>query len=48
MRSKSNTEPYSEMFKSIQEFVPDSYRLDVVADLVKFLNQPDEGYWMVK
>jgi hypothetical protein len=28
--------------------VPATFRLDVVADLVSFLNYPDEGLWMVK
>jgi hypothetical protein len=48
MRSKAKEEQYSNFFNSIHEFVPDTYRLDVVADLVKFLNAPDDGLWMVK
>lgn len=38
MRSKANEKPYSELYSSIKEFVPATYRLDVVADLVNFLN----------
>lgn len=48
MRSRSSDEPYSAVFKSTTEFVPLTFRLDVVADLVAFLNTPDEGLWMVK
>lgn len=48
MRSKSNQEPYSKLFSSVDEFVPHTYRLDMVADLVRFLNLPDDGHWMVK
>ena len=49
MRSLANNdEPYSKMFKSVKEFVPATFKLDVVADLVNFLNHPDEGLWMVK
>ena len=38
----------SSIFTSVSQFVPDTFRLDVVADLVQFLNQKDEGLWMVK
>ena len=49
MRSLANNdEPYSKLFKSVKEFVPATFKLDVVADLVNFLNHPDEGLWMVK
>jgi hypothetical protein len=48
MRSRSIEEPYSHLFKSTSEFMPATFRLDVVADLVAFLNTPDEGLWMVK
>lgn len=48
MRSKSTSEPYSKLFDSVKEFTPMTFRLDVVADLVNFLNQPDDGLWMVK
>lgn len=48
MRSLSIEEPYSKLFQSVREFVPATYRLDVVADLVNFLNHSDDGLWMVK
>lgn len=32
----------------VTDFFPDTYRLDVVADLVKFLNASNEGLWLVK
>lgn len=48
MRSKSTDEPYSKLYSSIKEFVPTTFRLDVVADLVNFLNHSDDGKWMVK
>jgi hypothetical protein len=38
----------SEIFKSTAEFTPLTFRLDVVADLVAFLNTPNTGLWMVK
>jgi hypothetical protein len=38
----------SEIYKSVSEFTPPTYRLDVVADLVSFLNSPNTGLWMVK
>lgn len=34
--------------KSLDSFFPETYRLDVVADLVKFLNSTTEGLWLVK
>ena len=46
MRSRSSE--ISKLFESVNQFVPETYRLDVVADLVQFLNQKDEGLWMVK
>ena len=46
MRSRSSE--ISTIFTSVSQFVPDTYRLDVVADLVSFLNSKDEGLWMVK
>lgn len=46
MRSRSSE--ISSIFSSVSQFVPDTYRLDVVADLVSFLNSKDEGLWMVK
>lgn len=35
-------------FMKFQDILPETYRLDVVADLVKFLNTPDTGFWLVK
>jgi hypothetical protein len=32
----------------LNDFFPETYRLDVVSDLVKFLNSPNEGLWLVK
>ena len=32
----------------VDDFFPRTYRLDVVADLVNFLNSPNEGLWLVK
>jgi len=32
----------------VEDFWPETYRLDVVADLVKFLNSKTEGMWLVK
>ena len=46
MRSRSGE--ISNIFSSVSQFVPDTFRLDVVADLVQFLNSKDEGLWMVK
>jgi len=46
MRSRSSE--ISKLFESVNQFVPETFRLDVVADLVQFLNQKDEGLWMVK
>lgn len=48
MRSKASDQPLSKLFSGVKEFVPATFRLDVVADLVNFLNQPNEGFWMVK
>ena len=30
------------------DFFPETYKLGHAPDLVKFLNQPDEGYWLLK
>ena len=38
----------SDIYKSISEFTPTTFRLDVVSDLVSFLNAPNTGLWMVK
>jgi len=32
----------------LSDFFPETYRLDVVADLVKFLNSTTQGLWLVK
>ena len=32
----------------LADFFPPTYRLDVVSDLVNFLNSPNEGLWLVK
>lgn len=32
----------------VEDFFPTTYRLDVVADLINFLNSPSEGLWLVK
>jgi len=31
-----------------ENFFPETYKLGHAPDLVKFLNQPDEGYWLLK
>lgn len=38
----------SSYFTSIEQFTPLTFRLDIVADLVKFLNTSSDGYWLVK
>lgn len=35
-------------FLKVEEFFPETYRLDVVADLVSFLNSSRGGYWLEK
>lgn len=32
----------------LSDFFPETYRLDVVADLMKFLNSKTEGLWLLK
>jgi hypothetical protein len=32
----------------VSDFFPETYRLDIAADLVKFLNSPSEGLWLAK
>ena len=32
----------------LKDFFPETYRLDVVADLVNFLNTKKDGLWIVK
>mmetsp|Transcript_2868 Transcript_2868/g.4451 ORF Transcript_2868/g.4451 Transcript_2868/m.4451 type:complete len:243 (-) Transcript_2868:679-1407(-) len=38
----------SDLFKASSEFFPETYRLDVVADLMAFLNSPTLGLWLEK
>ena len=45
---QSGVTPLSDSFKSVDEFFPETYRLDMVSDLVKFLNSSNEGLWLVK
>jgi len=35
-------------FIKFDEFQPETYLIDFVADLVKFLNSPTEGLWLIK
>ncbi len=32
----------------LNDFFPETYRLDIAADLVKFLNSTTEGFWLQK
>lgn len=32
----------------VSDFFPETYRLDIAADLVKFLNSKTEGFWLSK
>lgn len=32
----------------VRDFFPETYRLDVVADLVQFLNSETKGLWLLK
>ena len=38
----------SELIHSVEEFAPETYRLDVVADLYQFLNSKTGGLWIEK
>ena len=38
----------SDIIKSVEEFVPETYRLDVVSDLHQFLSSPTLGLWLEK
>lgn len=38
----------SDTIKSVEEFTPETYRLDVVADLYQFLNSKTGGLWIEK
>ena len=47
-RSLKSGELQSDIFQGIESFMPDTYRLDIVADLVRFLQTEDKGLWLVK
>jgi hypothetical protein len=32
----------------VEDFFPPTFRLDVVADLINFINSPSDGLWLVK
>ena len=38
----------SSIFTTTDEFLPLTFRLDIVADFVQFLKTDDEGLWLVK
>ena len=38
----------SDMIKSVADFVPETYRLDVVSDLHQFLSSKTQGLWLEK
>ena len=40
--------PLSDIYKNVGEFFPETYRLDMVSDLVKFLNSKTGGLWLIK
>jgi hypothetical protein len=48
LNMQSSKTPVSEIYSRVNEFFPDTFRLDMVSDLVKFLNYSDEGLWLVK
>ena len=47
-RSLKNKEIVSNIYTGIDGFMPDTYRLDVVSDLIQFLQTEDKGLWLVK
>ena len=47
-RSLKNKEVQSNIYSGIEGFMPDTYRLDVVSDLIQFLQTEDKGLWLVK
>ena len=47
-RQLKNGATKSELYQSIDQFMPETYRLDVVADLMQFLQTEDKGLWLVK
>ena len=38
----------SDIYQETKQFLPETYRLDQVADLVSFLKSADDGLWLVK
>lgn len=38
----------SELIKDVSDFVPETYRLDMVAELHQFLSSKTDGLWMEK
>jgi len=32
----------------LSEFYPKSYRLDILSDLISFINSPNDGLWIKK
>ena len=47
-RKLKNKEIESAIYQGIEGFMPETYRLDVVADLIQFLQTEDKGLWLVK
>jgi hypothetical protein len=38
----------STSYQAVSQFFPETYRLDIAADLVKFLNSKTQGLWLQK
>ena len=38
----------SELYRSTDEFLPETYRLDIVADFVNFLKTDNDSFWLAK
>ena len=47
-RSLKNKEVTSEFYQGIEDFNPVTFRLDMVSDLIQFLQNEDKGLWLVK
>ena len=47
-RSLKNKEVTSEFYQGIEDFNPLTFRLDMVSDLIQFLQNEDKGLWLVK
>ena len=43
-----NGQVKTDMYKSVREFAPETYRLDVVSNLYQFLNSSTGGLWLEK